>query len=296
MKKSKFSTMHVILLILLSAFALSLFFLLYWTLITALKDPTLFNKMAYREENAAWLLGFQDLTFEGVKYAWGNFTVTVRTTGQEVNIVGMFGNSVLYAVGSAFFATLTPCIMAYLCARYRYKFGNAVYTIVLVAMALPIVGSLPSEITMVRNLGLMDSIVGLWLLKANFLGLYFLVFYATFKGIAFEYTEAASIDGASEFRIMVTIIFPLAIGTISTVFILKFIEFWNDYQIPMIYWNSYPVAAYGMFEFNRSTVGMNGRVPVKMAGMLIMSLPILVVYGIFNSRLTANVSVGGVKG
>jgi len=296
MKKSKFSVLHAVLLVLLAAFTLSLFFLLYWTLVTALKNPMMFNRKAYMEENLGWLLGFKDLSFENVSYAWQNFTVTVRTTGAEVGIVGMFGNSVLYSIGSAFFATIIPCIVAYLCARYRYRFGSVVYTVVLIAMALPIVGSLPSEITMVKNLGLMDSIFGLWLLKCNFLGLYFLVFYATFKGIAFEYTEAASIDGASEFRIMVTIIFPLAIGTIFTVFILKFIEFWNDYQIPMIYWNSHPVAAYGMFEFNRSTVGMNGRVPVKMAGMLIMTLPILVVYGIFNGKLTANVTVGGVKG
>lgn len=295
MKKSKFSVLHVVLLILLVAFTLSLFFLLYWMLITALKSPRMFNRKAYMQGDLGWLLGFKNLSFKNVRYAWG-FTTTVRTTGQEVDIVSMFGNSLLYAAGSAFFATMVPCIVAYLCARYRYRFGGVVYAVVLITMALPIVGSLPSEITMVKNLRLMDSILGLWLLKSNFLGLYFLVFYATFKGIAFEYTEAASMDGASEFRIMVTIIFPLAIGSIFTVFILKFIEFWNDYQTPMIYWNSYPVVAYAMFEFNRSTEGMYGRVPVKMAGMFIMTLPILVVYGIFSDKLTANVSVGGVKG
>ena len=122
------------------------------------------------------------------------------------------------------------------------------------------------------------------------------MFFATFKGIAYEYTEAASIDGASEFRIMVTIIFPLAIGTILTVFILKFIEFWNDYQIPMVYWISKPVAAYGMFELNQARSANLGKVPVKMAGMLLMTLPILLVYGAVGNKLTANVTVGGVKG
>ncbi len=296
MKKSKFSVMYAVLMILLIAFTLSLVFLLGWTFLTALKNPQMYSRKAEIEKDIKWLLNFKDLTFDSVKRIWLNPPAQDRVTGESVSIIATFGNSLLYSVGSAFFATITPCIMAYLCARYRYKFGKVVYTIVLVAMALPIVGSLPSEIMMVKRFRLMDSVFGLWLLKANFLGLYFLVFFATFKGIAFEYTEAASIDGASEFRVMVTIIFPLAIGTIFTVFILKFIEFWNDYQIPMIYWISKPVAAYGMFELNQAKTAALGKVPVKMAGMLIMTMPILLVYGIVGNKLTANVSVGGVKG
>lgn len=288
------SIMYAILFAVLAIYTLSLVVLLLWTLITSLKDPLVYSS-AYRNGELGTLIGFTNLTFSNYSYAFENFTVIVNTTGATINIIGMFGNSLIYSVGCALLATFTPCVVAYLCARYRYKFGKVVYTIVLVAMALPIVGALPSEIRMVKSLGLFDSIFGLYLLKANFLGIYFLVFHANFKGIPYEYTEAASMDGASEMRIMVQIIMPLARGTILTVFILTFIAFWNDYQTPMIYWSSYPVAAYGMWEFNRATAGMTGRVPIKLAGILIMALPILIVYAVFNNRLAANLSVGGVK-
>ena len=292
---TRFGVMYGILLGILVLYTLSLIILLFWTLITSLKEPLAYSS-AYRQHDLGKLIGFGDMTFSNYAYAFENFIVTINSTGATINIIGMFGNSLIYAVGCALLATFTPCIVSYLCARYHYKFGKFVYTIVLVVMALPVVGSLPSEITMVKNIGLFDSIFGLYILKANFLGIYFLVFFANFKGIPYEYTEAAAIDGASELRIMVQVIFPLASSTILTVFILTFINFWNDYQTPMIYWNSYPVAAYGMWEFNRATAGMTGRVPIKLAGIIIMALPILAVYAVFHNRLAANLSVGGVKG
>lgn len=295
LSKRKTNVAYVVLFIVLAIYFVSLAIPLIWTLITSFKDVSVYQK-AYRNGDVAELIGLGNLSFENYKTAFENFTITVDSTGAEVNILGMFGNSLLYAVGCGLVATFTPCIVAYLCARYRYKFGKIVYAVVLITMALPIVGSLPSEITMVKSLGLYDSVFGLYVLKANFLGLYFLVFYAQFKSIAFDYTEAAEIDGASELRIMLQVIFPLALGTIGTVFILNFIAFWNDYQIPMVYWPSYPVAAYGMYTFNRSTFGMISRTPVKLAGIMIMALPILIVFAVFNRKVMANVSVGGIKG
>ena len=122
-----------------------------------------------------------------------------------------------------------------------------------------------------------------------------MIFYAQFKMIPQDYTSAAEIDGASEFRIMVQVIWPLAMGTMTTIFLLNFINFWNDYQIPMIYWDSHPVAAFGMFEYSRKT-GTVAATPRKLAGILIMAVPILIVFGIFNKKIMSNMSVGGIKG
>lgn len=103
--------------------------------------------------------------------------VSLSTGGSYDVLLGeMFAYSVLYSVGAAFFSTLVPCIAAYAAARYKYRFSKVIYTAVIVTMALPIVGNLPSEIQMAKTLGIYDSIPGLWLMKANFLGLYFLVF------------------------------------------------------------------------------------------------------------------------
>lgn len=295
LKRKKTNVAYVVLFAILAIYTVSLALPLLWTLLTSFKNYGIYE-IASIQGDIAELLGLGNLSFDNYVIAFKTFEVTIFETGREVYILEMFLYSVLYAVGSAFFGTLTPCIMSYLCARYKYKFGNIIYTIVLVAMALPIVGSLPSEITMVKNLHLYDNILGMYVLKANFLGLYFLVFYAQFKSIAYDYTEAAEIDGASDFRIMTTVIFPLAMATISTVFILNFIAFWNDYQTPMIYWPSYPVAAYGMYDLQHSTFGEKAQMPVKLAGIMLMALPIIIIFAIFNRKVMSNVSVGGIKG
>lgn len=284
-----------VLFVVLLAYTIVFLVPLIWTLITSFKDWKIYMVSTIRQD-LGLMIGFNNLTWTNYITAFENFSIPTR--GGDVYLFKMFFNSMLYAGGCAIFATIIPCIMAYLVARYNYRFGSVVYGIVIVTMAIPIVGSLPSEMKMIESLGLMDSVLGLYILKSNFLGIYFLVFYAQFKMIPKDYTEAAEIDGASEFYIMTQIIFPIAMGSISTVLLLKFIEFWNDYQIPMIYWESRPVVAYGMYYFVSLTTGKDGlaSTPVKLSAMIIVALPIIVLFLIFNKKIMSNMSIGGVKG
>ena len=95
---------------------------------------------------------------------------------------------------------------------------------------------------------------------------------------------------------MTNVIMPLAWSTISAVLLLNFITYWNDYQIPMIYIKDYPVLAYGMFSFYQSTETAIQSVPVKLAGILLMAIPIIIMFAVFNKKLMVNLSVGGIKG
>ena len=273
---------------LLVLYAVTLFMPLLWALMTSVKD------------NAEYAIFENKIGFPG-SFAIGNFALAWENGYADALINGelwyfsipeQFLNSVLYAGGCMLTATFIPCITAYAVARYKYRFGKVVYTIVIVAMILPIVGSLPSEIQMTRALGLYDTFWGLWILKANFLGIYFLVFHAQFKMLPYDYTEAAKIDGASNPRIMFSVILPLAKGTIFTVMLLTFVQFWNDYQIPMMYIPSYPVIAYGMYSFTQKPYS---EVPVQVAYMLIVALPIIIVFVAFHKRLMTNLTVGGIK-
>jgi multiple sugar transport system permease protein len=165
-------------------------------------------------------------------------------------------------------------------------------------MVTPIVGSLPSQIRMSKLLGLFDSFAGLWFMSATFLGTYYLVFHGIFKGLSWEYAEAAIMDGAGHFKIMTGIMFPLAKNTISTIFILMFIGFWNDYQTPLIYIPNMPTAAYGLYTFINGNIvdGSLQSPPIQLAGGMVLLLPILVVFLVFKDKLMGNISVGGLKG
>ena len=291
MKSIKIS--HLIILLALIVFAVSLLIPLFWMLLVSFKNGDKWD-MAIYDRNLMGVIWIDSFDFHNYLEAYDLFfiTRTVENVNYGSNMPIMFGYSLMYACGCALVATLTPCVVAYLCARYDYRFGKVIYTIVLVTIAIPIIGNLPAEKRMIDSLKLMDSIWALLLLKANFLGIYFLIFYAQFKGIDKDYTSAAEIDGASEFRIMLQIIFPLAISTMTAVFLLNFINFWNDYQIPMVYWYNSPVLAYGLFEFSIQA----HQTPILLAGSLMTALPIIIVFAVFNKKVMSNMSMGGIKG
>lgn len=290
-KKWRFDWFFAIVFLFLVLYVLSLLIPVFWTFLTALKSPKEFD---FDGNVLGWPTAG---SFDNFKTAYENFFVRVYHLGDTYYFYmgDLFVNSLLYAVGCALAATLTPCLVAYVVSNYPYRFGKVIYGIVIVTMALPIIGSLSSEIQVAKALQFYDTFIGIWIMKANFLGLYFLVFFAQFKTIPKDYMEAAKVDGAGNFRIMLQVIFPFALGTILTVFLLNFITYWNDYQTPMIYLPSHPVAAYGMYEFQMSTETVLANTPVKLAGIFLMAAPIVLVALIFSRRLMANLTVGGIK-
>lgn len=293
-KQNVFSVTLIVLCVILALYTVILVVPLLWAFYTSFIDYTMYDFGTVRKD-LSMMMSTKNLTLQNLITAFTEFKVDI---GNGVHITEMFVYSVLYSGGCAIIATMVPCVMAYLVARYDYAFGKIVYAIVLVTMSIPIVGALPSEIRMIENLHVMDSLWALYILKANFLGIYFLVFHAQFKVIPKDYTEAAELDGASDFHVMLRIIFPISVGTITTVMLLNFIAFWNDYQVPMIYWTSHPVMAYGMYYFVRVTRGQSGQgsAPVSMAAMILVAVPILILFGIFNKKIMSNMSIGGVKG
>lgn len=238
------------------------------------------------------------LTSENYQLARQYMTVTSSETGIIYNVIGLYIHSLAYSLICAGTWTMVAAVVSYLVARFNFKFSKIVYNFMLVTLCIPIVGGMASELQMLENLGLFDSWIGMFVLKFNFLGAYFLTFVAMFRSIPMAYTEAAKIDGASNLHIMVRIILPQAMNMIVTVFLLQFITYWNDYQIPMLYLPSYPMATYAVYYFMNTPMGggVTTLVPVQVAGALLMTLPILIVFAVFNKRLRGGVYIGGIKG
>lgn len=134
--KTKFTPFTIVLLIVLAVYVFSMFTLIGWALITSFKSPNDFRTNA---------IGMPEKFVWNYTFVYTKFYVSVLTeSGMEVVYMEtMFVYSILYSLGCAFFQTLVPCITAYLCARFNYKFSKIVYTAVIVVMILPIVGSLP---------------------------------------------------------------------------------------------------------------------------------------------------------
>lgn len=296
-RKNIFTPTLIILCVILALYTVVLIAPLLWALYTSFMDVGKYSLGLDFFEELSYALSFDNFTIDNFVLMLTEFKIRPHTPGsKDAYLVHMFINSFLYAGGCGIIATIVPCVMAYLVARYNYWFGKIVYGIVLITMAIPIVGALPSEMRMVANIGLEDSLLGLFVLKANFLGIYFLVFHAQFKSIPMDYTEAAELDGASDWYVMSRIILPISSGTIVTVILLNFIAFWNDYQVPMMYWPSRPVLAYGLFRITEDHTGGKGTTPLNVAAMMMVAIPLLLLFAAFNKKIMSNMSIGGVKG
>ena len=288
MRKRIISVPMIVLMIVLGIYTVSVFVPLVWGFMVSFKTRTNFVEFPFGFPNR--------LEFNNYVIAIENFEYTLDgTTGESVGIGVMLVNTLLYSLGSAFFSTMSACIVAYATSRFNFFTSKIIYGIVIVTMALPIIGSMPSELYIVKTLQLFDSHIGMWVLKSSFLGLYYLIFFAMFKWIPKDYSDAASVDGASHYRIFFTIMLPLVLKTFSTVYLLYFIGFWNDYQTPLIYMPSYPTLAMGLYSFTFSTNYEVGSVPIKMSGNFLIFVPILIVFLVFRNKLLGNISMGGIK-
>jgi len=289
-------------LIVLILYCLTLFGMLLWAVMQIFKDSYEFPY------NRIWFPKLKDFTlvnFSGmIEYADMEWLVTMKGS-RSVPITEIIFNSIVYSVGGAFIHVLVTCIVAYLASKYKYWYSRILYGTVIIVMIIPVVGSQASEIEILTKLGLYNTRYSFVVLKAGFVGIYFLVFYEMFRSIPNAYSEAAMIDGANDWYVMVRIYMPLIRNVFMTVFLITFITFWNDYQMPLLYMPDYPTLSYFLFKLQTSSKAIelaDGRFvdlsypTVKMAATVVLMTPILIIFITLHDKLMGNLTIGGVKG
>ncbi|MBQ4268039.1 MAG: carbohydrate ABC transporter permease [Clostridia bacterium] len=298
LKLNQFNWFTALVHLFLFVYALSMVVLLVWAFFAALKSNSEFRY------NTLWLPKGKIWEWE-----WGNFSRVFKEfvvpveyrTGElagrsvKINLMGLVTYSLLYAVGSAFVGVAAKCVTAYVVSRFDFRIGRVIYGAVILTMMLPIVGSAPSEIAITQALGIYDTFIGAWIQKASFIGLYFLIFYDSFRFIPKDYVEAATLDGAGEFTIFFKIMLPLVKNTFVMVFLLLFIEYWNDYQTPLLYLPTHPTVMYATQRLSQEGKSGYGT-PMKMASCIIVAIPLIVLFSIFSDKIMGDLTVGGVKG
>ncbi len=294
--KKRISPISIILFTVLLIYSVYLLYMVAWGFMTSLKST---EEYMYGEA----------LAFFPEKWQWNNYAVVYRNfiiiqSGMEFDLWAMLMNSVIYSVGGALLSALIPFIVSYITAKYDFWYCRIINAAVIILLAGPIVGGAASTISILDALGLYNTFPGMLILKAGFLNIYYLMYYASWKAIPDEYRDAAGIDGASEWVIMVRIMIPMSYKMFLTVFLILFVADWNDYQTPLMYLSNFPVLAYGvqtMSLSNKKIVLDNGledtinRAPYRMAASMILLLPIMIIFIVLNDKLMGNLSMGGLK-
>ncbi|MDR0426765.1 MAG: carbohydrate ABC transporter permease [Clostridiales bacterium] len=217
-----------------------------------------------------------------VTYGLGNMLVTSFYFALAVSVINVFFNTVF----------------GYILSKYKFRGRGFLYGLGIFIMVVPIIGTEAAYFRLIQQLGVYDNMV-LTVLSAPsvaFSGTYFLLMYAAFKGLAWEYAEAAFIDGAGHYKVFLRIMLPMAMPSMICLVTLNFIGMWNDYSAFLFYLPSYANLSYGLYIFEQNAAQYGVNPPVIYAGFVIAAVPVVGIYSVAQKFILQKFTVGGLKG
>ncbi len=189
---------------------------------------------------------------------------------------------------------LVTSLAAYGFEKFRTSASEKAYTIILIGMMVPFAALVVPLYKMMAAIGLSNSH---WAVILPSVGSIFLLFFfrQNFKSIPNEILESARIDGASELRIFFQIVFPSMRATYAAAAIYAFMTAWNNYMWPMVVLNSPSKKTIILLVSKIVTSGYYPDYGVQMAGLLIATIPIAVIFLVLQRSFVDGIT-GSVKG
>ena len=278
--------MRSILFILLGIFAIYYLMPLFVMITTSLKS--------LEEIRTGSLIDLpREITFDAWKTAWSSACTGIQCEGLKP----FFWNSVLLAVPAVIISTLIGALNGYVLSQWKFKGANLIFSLMLFGCFIPFqVVLLP----MARVLGLINlagSISGLVFVHVIYgIGFTTLFFRNYYVSIPSELVKAAKMDGATFFRIFISIFLPLSLPIIVVTVIWQFTQIWNDFLFGVSFSEAgtQPVTV-ALNNIVNSTTGVK-EYNVDMAAAIIAALPTLLVYIIAGKYFIRGLTAGSVKG
>ena len=297
----------------LVAFIAVLFaFPLYWILTGAFKSGADINSTkeilwwptAFVGENFEKLMNKRsaplfEIAIKPLLLNFGQYTVAL---GKDMTITGptvpaairWLGNSVFMSVAAMLLTCLTSAMAGYVLAKKRFYGKTVLFSLIVCAMALPKQVILIPLLREMNALGIFNTC---WAVIFPVVGWPFGVFLLKqfAEGIPTEMVEACRIDGAGEWRTFTDVMFPMIKPGVGACAIFTFINSWNDYfmQLVMLSSSSKLTIALGIATLQGESSTDFG---LLMAGAAMASVPIIIIFLIFQKYFTKGITMGAVKG
>ena len=306
-KLKKMSAYAILAIILISIMAVLFAFPLYWIITGSFKTGAAINATTPEWWPSQWVLTNYQKLFAGKRAPLWQLAVPFGSkfsaNGEPVYFsVGPMApaairwmiNTVFMAVMSMILTCLTAAMAGYALAKKRFIGLGVVFSLVVCAMALPKQVILIPLLREMSSLGLYDTI---WAVIFPIVGWPFGVFLLKqfAEGIPTEMTEACRIDGASEWRTFTDVMFPMIKPGVGACAIFTFINSWNDYfmQLIMLTSNKNLTISLGIATMQGESSTDYG---LLMAGAALASVPIIIVFLVFQKYFTKGITMGAVKG
>jgi multiple sugar transport system permease protein len=266
----------------------------YWMLRTALST----SKSLFSDPSSLLPVDFTFGAFERVLgLATPEEARAEGGSGAAVNFWLFLRNSIVYSTvataGQVFFSALA----AYAFARLRWPGRDKVFFLFLTSLMVPPIFTMLPNFILIKNLGLLNTFTGL--IAPYFFMTPFAIFFLRqfFLGINREIEEAAKLDGAGHWRIFFRIILPMSSAPLVTLFILTFINMWNDYFWPFLVGSNEKtrVLTVAIGVFRSQTPAGSPDWAGLMAAVLVAAVPILILFMMFAKKVVNSIGFSGVK-
>jgi multiple sugar transport system permease protein len=269
---SKFSA-YAVLLLVASLFATPL----VWMFMTSLKSDLELTQDPYRLFPRQW--------------QWKNYADAVNS----MPYWNYLRNSLVLATMSVVGTVLSCSLVAYGFARLKWRARNVLFGVLVATMLLPWHVTMIPRFLLLRELGLYNSLGALIL--PTFLGDAFSIFLLRqfFLSIPEELSEAARLDGCSEWSVYWRIVLPLSKPALAAVALFQFVAVWNDFNGPLLYLSDpdkFPLA-YGLEQFVSSH---SSQTHLLMAASVLFTLPMIALFFFAQRVFLRGIATTGIKG
>ena len=223
---------------------------------------------------------------------FGNFSAALK--GGE--FVTWFKNSVILTGGAVIVSTLVAALAAFAIANMRFRGRELLLSANVALMVVPPVVMLIPLFIQFTELGLVSTYRGVILIYAGLTAPFSVYLLASFfRTLPHELFESATIDGASHFRILWSIVLPLARPALVTLIIVNSLWVWNELLVALVFLpdEELKTLMVGVTLF-QGRYSLN--VPVLMAGMLVASAPMAALYLAGQRYFIRGLTAGALKG
>jgi ABC-type glycerol-3-phosphate transport system permease component len=212
---------------------------------------------------------------------------------EVVPIVRWFFNSVIITVTTTAIVLFTSTIVGFVFAKYQFRVKNVLFWFILASMMVSPQTTMIPSFLLINRLGLYDRLPSI-IIPGMVGGFGIFLCRQFIEDIPNSLHEAALIDGAKDFYIYSRIMIPLIRPAIGALTIFTFLQYWNEYMLPLIYLNRIEnmtmSLAIAFFSTQRTT-----DIGAIMAAAALVMLPVTVVFLIFQKQFIKGIAITGLK-
>lgn len=215
-------------------------------------------------------------------------------SGDTIPFVRQFLNSCVITIGQTTLAVVVSSLAGFGFAKYEFFGKKALFILTLLTLMVPFEVTVVPLFNLMVKIGWLDTYWSVIVPGAlNAFGVFLMR--QVMISVPNELLDAARVDGATEFRILWQIVLPLTRGGVAVLALLSFLGAWNDYLWPLI-----ALRSPDMFTLPIGLATLTGLYKVEwgmiMAGAVLTTIPVLVVFYLTRHHLISGLSAGAIKG